>query len=189
MALTKGRLTIASTGDYRDFSLNPDELNDNKGWASSDQGIAGISDPALQGGHGTVRKITFVLRLDADVGYRGRGRPGGSEYFSAWREGKEIQNSTPYDITDEAAWYRQFVYTEGNARLGEMDASPPVLLFSFGRMYQGLRCKLLQADLKITTWDQNLTPVRGDLNVTLRQVISESINRSDIYNSSRNRVF
>lgn len=187
MGLTKGRLTIASTGDYREFSLNPSKIKDTKGWASSDQGIAGISDPAFQGGHGTVRKISFTLRLDADVGYRGT-RQGGSDLFAAWREGREVQGK-PYDITDEVAWYRQFVYTEGDARLGEIDAAPPVLLFSFGPMYQGLRCKLLDADYEILTWDQNLKPVRADLNVTLRQVITESVNRSDIYNSSRNRVF
>lgn len=185
--LFKGSFTSALTGDFRSFSLNPSEIKDNKGHVLADTNVPGISDPLLQSGHGTKRVISFTLRLDADVGYRDRRKQNGSNDPAA-EDINEVRG-LPFSIKDEINWYRSFLYTEGNARLGEDEAQTPVILFDYGELYSALRVKMTKCNCTITAFTNDLRPLRADVEIDLEQVIRQSVNRSSIYISGPRSIF
>lgn len=168
--ITKGRLTERETGRYREFSLNPAEISDSAGANYGKHTIPGMSAAAKQFGSGKDRTISFTLRLDGDIGKR------------------EIRATLPnginQDVSEELLWYRQFVYGRPNAR-SQTGLAPAVLLFSFGRMYQGVPVVMTQCDARIVEWTKTLDPKRVDLALTFEEVLLRDVGASDIYNVSR----
>lgn len=170
----KGRFTDERSGEWRAFSLNPNDIRDTKGFNAASEEIPGISHPHEQDGAGTERLISFTLRLDGEVGRRER---------------PSNDKDNPQNIADEIRWYRSFIYTEGNARLGLPGSTRPILLFTFGSFFPGVRCKMRQANVHVLQWDAKLNPVRADLDIVLVEQVQFSISRSQIWDPSSNRGF
>jgi len=179
-SFNKGRFTIESSGDSRAFSLNPNDIKDTKGMGYASFDVPGISHPILQAGSGSERVISFTLRLDGDVGYRGIRRA---------QRRVRTRNLVGHSVIDEILWYRQFVYTEGNARLGLPGAQPEVILFSFGTLYQGTRCVMRRCDYAGLQWSSTLEPTRGDLTIELVEKILSTVLRSSIWAAGTNQGF
>ncbi len=190
-SVAKGRFTIRDSREYREFTLNPSSIQDTKSYGYPDFVIPGISHPVTQAGSGSARMISFPLRLDSDVGYRVQRRLAASEQETDPLGGDPLQSNQGlrHDLTDEINWYRQFLYPEGNARLGSPDSLPSVLLFTFGPMYQGLPCVMTQCNVTISQWSPDLAPMRADLQIQLKEKILFTVSRSSVYSSSQNTVF
>lgn len=190
--VVKGRFTRLLDGDYRSFSLNPNALSDTHGYEYPSARVGGSSHPAIQAGSGKARMITFTLRLDADIGYRLKRRNQNNtgvekDLGTYGRENAAL--GQVMSVADEIAWYEHFTYPVGNARLGEKDAQPPMLLFSFGPRYAGLPCVMLDCGVSVLQWSHTLNPVRADLAIKLEYRMTRRVTADDIYSSARNRNF
>jgi len=192
-SVTKGRFTIESTGDFREFSLNPNTVTDDKGANYPEAIVPGLSEPIIQYGHGTRRGINFILRLDADVGYRVKRQ----QQKNAAGSGDDIGLNTrapdilgvPLTVLDEMRWYQSMLYPQGQARLGEVNAHPPILLFTLGDMYQGLRVVMARCKIVARQFTPKMRPSRADASIQLTRKIDRSVLRDEIYDPGRNRVF
>lgn len=190
--VVKGRFTRLMDGDYRSFSLNPNDLSDTHGYNYPKATVGGASHPMIQAGSGKSRIITFTLRLDADIGYRLKRRNQNNTGVTKDRGGYGRENAAlgqVMSVADELAWYEHFTYPVGNARLGEQDAFPPVLLFSFGERYQGTPCVMLDHKANVLQWSPTLSPVRADISLTLEYKMIRRVIADNIYLPSRNRNF
>ena len=188
----KGRLTVLRTGESRDFSLNPNDINDTKDNNFPSFQVPGISNPIYNYGSGGDRDISFTLRLDGDVGKRLKRRTASIEAVQQIARGEEVSDQNAdisLSINDEIAWYEQFEYSEGNARLGLPEAQVDILLFTFGVRYRGVRVFMARCHKRIMQWTPRLDPTRADLEITLRHIPSRSVRRSEIYDRDRNRGF
>lgn len=174
MPVTKGRFTSLLTGDFRSFSLNPSTLSDDKSREYGSADIASISDPPISDGRGGERTISFVLRLDSDVGYRDR-RAGGQE--------------SPGHVSDEIRWYRQFLYSEARTAFGDEASQVETILFTLGNFYQGVRCKMVNCGLSIIQQREDGSPTRADLAITLREQPTTNVDRRTIYDPSVHKGF
>lgn len=187
--VTKGRLTDYLTGTFREFSLNPSEIQDTRGVTFASSPVPGISHPASQGGSGSERSITFTLRLDGEVGYRDRRRIRAVNNALNEAGGASRESEIPLDISDELNWYRHFTYAEGNATLGSPRSMFPLVIFTFGTFYQGVLCELRQCDISILQLTPRLEPMRADVAITLVEKVFFTVSRSSVWDPNVNRNF
>jgi len=187
LQVTKGRLTRIITGEYREFSLNPNDLSFTVGYNYPDTGIPGGSHPVTQAGGGKAAPIRFTLRLDADIGYRHRRRFSGNQPNSRSLRGERTQEDGSQwgelSVQDEMNWYLSMVVPGGNnARLGDPDSVPYVLLFTFGSLFRGTRVVVTDIGVKVLQLTPELKPMRADLAMNLKVAPTVSIRRADVYN-------
>ncbi len=171
--VTKGRLTDYRSGTFKEFSINPSSIKEGRSIEIEKMLPPGMSHSVLQPGGGQSKPISFTLFLDADIGYRARRRA----------------QPVPMDISEEIAWYESHTFPEGGARLGDPDSSFPLLLFTFGKRYQGVMVLMAECTIEITKLTPELTPMSAKLDITLERYVRESQNRSSIYNPGSSRIF
>lgn len=174
--LVHGRLTLLATGAYREFTYNPSQIKDGHGYDFPSMKIPGISNPLLQGGAGTDRDFSFSLDLDGERGYKRRRSADGS-------------TGPSFDISDELNWYLHLTYPEGAATLGEPDSHPPIVLFTFGPFYRAVPCVVPKVDFTLKQFLPDLTPVKAEVSISLKQKITGSVARSSIYNPGTARNY
>lgn len=174
---TKGHFSIAESGEMYRFMFNPNEMNDQHSVNYARQGVPGVSHPIIQFASGGERTISFELWLDGD---RGRTRRGA---INSLRSADTRENSlTIQDDLDFLYSLTLPVETEGRIF---SDVHPPVILFTFGTMFEAMPCVLTSAPHKITKWDSRMNPIRGTVGITLEQKVSRSVKRDTVFVSGR----
>jgi len=175
-AVTKGRITIVATGEFREFTYNPRTIKGNHGFEFPSMKIPGGSVPLLQGGAGKDLPIKFTLELDGERGYLNRRRGAGNENLTL-------------DISDELNWYLAMTYSEGGGLFGDPNSLPPVVLFTFGPFFRGVPCVVEDVDYEIKSFTGTLAPRRADVSISLKQRVTSSPDRSNVYSTARSRNF
>jgi hypothetical protein len=180
----KGRLTVYRTGESRDFSINPSDIEDNKGFNFERITIPGNSQPMLQVGSGAERIISFTLNLDS-LKQSTNKSTGSKDIDYALSAVDQLITGSQYSVVaDEISWYRQFVYTGGNSFIGDRETAVDTLMFSYGELYKGLLVVMRKCDVKIIKMSPKLRPMQASIKIELEQYISKSISRSEIYEKS-----
>lgn len=164
--VVRGRLTIPSVGEYREFMYNPDKLSDGKesGWA--EQKIPGASHPVMGFAAGGARKINFTLFIDGDRGRYDRSEPRPADIGIG--------------IQDQIAWYQSFLYPVAYRTFLE-NLAPYTCLFTMGVMYRSLPVVVWAAGpVQVEHWIPDMTPVRARIPIELREIVRQSQTRDDI---------
>lgn len=167
-SVTRGRLTVLSTGDSRSFQFNPNEVTDDKGvnWGTLD--VPGASHPIYQYGTGGERIISFELYLDGDRGRYGRAEFPPSEYLDL-------------SIQSEINFYRSLVYPSQYDSQDFAAVYPYMLSLSMGNYFKALPCIIKSPPtVKITYWTPKMDPVRATVSMSLSEVVSRSQTSAEV---------
>lgn len=169
----KGFLSIL-IGQYaatKTFMFNPPEMGDTKGTSWGSLEVPGASHPIQQFGAGGERIISFTLFVDGD-----RGNLGARKINTAIG-GDPSQ--IPLDVSKELLTYRSLVYPQ---QTGATFANvfPPLVIFTFGPLYPGIRCLVKKADFKVVYWTPKLEPVRATIDMVLSEVPTTSVSMLDV---------
>jgi hypothetical protein len=166
----RGRITNARTTESLEFLYNPTSINEKLGATYVSDDIPGGSDPLLTFASGKAKVVTFSLQLCGESSLR--------------RRGKQITNDalrgfdpkvTPYDITGEIEFFKQFCYpTDPNVQQ-RANGGPDRLLLSFGRVFQAVPCLLEDLDVDMTEFTPDLDPSRAVLKLTLKRYVTETV--------------
>jgi len=143
--VTKGRITIPGRMEHRNFLINPHEIEASKttGWEVGQ--LPGASHPIYQYGAGGERTWSLTLYLDA------------------------IQNRIFYngqlDLTYEINWYRSLGYPVVGSTAESV--APPVVLFTFGLMFQTTPCVVKSVKETLNYFSPDLRILRAKIDLTM----------------------
>lgn len=167
----RGSFTVLANGKTtkRFIMFNPNTVDDDKGinWGTVE--VPGSSHPVYHYGSGGERIISFELWIDGDRGRFGR---------------EQTRDTSSLSIKDELAWYRSLVYPVGYGG-DALDVSAPIVLFTFGELYNNVRCIVKKAPWKVEHWVPGLTgptPVRARIPIQLAEVPTQSQVREQVLN-------
>ena len=189
-SVVKGWFSIVATGEKVPFVFNPPIIRDQQGVSFPDQSVPGMSHPVTQYAGGGPRLISFELYLDGDRGHLGRTGTGELQNHSTYKtkpqlrprqSNFEVPGAPSKSIQAELEFYRSLRYpahTEGD---GMAQISPHLILFTFGPLFDAVPCCVMQMDIEVTYWNINLEPVRAELKVMLKEVVSRSVSRSSVF--------
>ena len=189
----KGSFSIPSTGERLLFMFNPPSIRDRQGISYPDQVVPGMSHPVTQYAGGGPRLITFELYLDGDRGNVGRDQNGRLQNHAGPEATTESQrfrsnlsqpNAPSKSIKAELDFYRSLRYPAAVDGNGLADIHPPIVVFSFGPLFQSVPCVVMQADPEIIYWNLNLEPIRANIEIVLKEIVPSSVPRSEVF--SRN---
>ena len=191
--VVKGWFSIVATGERVPFMFNPPTIRDQQSVSFPDQSVPGMSHPVIQYAGGGPRLISFELYLDGDRGHLGRTGAGELQNHSTYKprpqlrprqSNFEVPGAPSKNIQAELEFYRSLRYpahTEGD---GMAQISPHLVLFTFGPLFDAVPCCVMQMDIEVTYWNINLEPVRAELKVMLKEVVSRSVARSSVFSSA-----
>lgn len=171
-AVIKGSFKVlrGNSAVSRKFMFNPNDFNDTHPPTYGSLQVPGASHPQYQYGAGGERLISFDLYLDGD-----RGRA------NQRQKGVSTDSGIPLNVMDELFFYRGLVFP---LVYGDTFANvfPPLVLFSFGPVYNNVRVIVKKADWKITYWTPKLEPVRAIVQIVLGESPTKSQTQDDIWN-------
>ena len=162
--VVKGKFTVLTggVGFTKTLMFNPPEVDDSHPPIYGSIEVPGASHPVYQYGAGGERLITFNLYVDGD-----RGRIGGA----GTRQGPQAGT---LDISNEVLFYRALVapsnYTQTFANV-----FPPLVIFTMGSFYNGVRCLVKKADPKFTYFTPKMEPVRAMISIILAEQVDTSV--------------
>lgn len=189
----KGSFSIPATGERLLFMFNPPSIRDRQGISYPDQVVPGMSHPVTQYAGGGPRLITFELYLDGDRGNLGRDQSGRLQNHATpdsttqsqrkIRSNLEVPGAPSKSIQSEIEFYQSLRYPAQTHGDGLPQIHPHRVLFSFGPLYQGVECVIMQVDPDIIYWSANLEPIRANLEIVLKEVTTRSIQRSEVFST------
>jgi len=155
---TRGHITVPDRGLSQGFMFNPANVSDNKGVNYGTVNVPGASHPVYQYGSGGERIISFQIYLDGDRG----------------RFGREETGRQTLSIRNDINFYQSLLYPAEFDTLGFEAVYPPIVLFTFGPMFNNIPCIVKAAPYTVTYWTPGLEPVRATINLTLGEQVEES---------------
>jgi len=143
-------LVDAVTRERMAFQYNPNEIVDSKSTSYATLVVPGMSHPRYQFVAGDARKISFTVTI-----YQG-------------------------DVNSQVAWLQALLYPTHGA--GRLQQAPHQVLFFFGELYPGTPCLVreVRAHYGYLFDPATLLPQRADVEVTLEEVVAQSVNASEV---------
>lgn len=169
--VTKGRFSLPDTGEVYQFMLNPEVIKDKHKVTYSDQQVPGISHPTTQYAAGGARIVSFSLYLDGDLGRRY------SKASNSLRTGK----GDSIDVADDIAFLRSLQFPIRRDSQVFTDVRPPIVIFSYGVLYEGMQCVVKINDIDHKKLTQDLRPIRSVVSLELQEIVSQGMERSQIF--------
>ena len=153
MAQTKALtayLVDAVTRERLAFQYNPNDIVDGKSASYATMVVPGMSHPRYQFVSGDARKISFTATF-----YQ-----------------KDVKNNV--------AWLQSLLYPTHD--IGMLKQAPHQVLFFFGELYPGTPCLVreVRAHYSYLFDPVTLLPKRADVEVTLEEVVAQSVNASEV---------
>jgi len=143
-------LVDAITRERLAFQYNPNDIVDSKSTTYATLVVPGMSHPRYQFVAGDARKISFTV-----VFYQ-------------------------KDVKKQVAWLQSLLYpTHAGSMLKQ---APHQVLFFFGELYPGTPCLVreVRAHYSYLFDPATLLPQRADVEVTLEEVVAQSVNASEV---------
>ena len=146
----KGYLVDADTGERLEFQYNPNNISDEKSTSYAAIKIPGMSHPRYQYIAGEPRRIVFKIELFKD------------------------------SVKQKVDWLRSLQYPEHAGSM--LRNAPHRVVLIFGDLYPGVTCVVRMVKARyFGLFDQtNLTPQRAEVDITLEEVVDQSINGSEM---------
>ncbi len=146
----KGYLVDADTGDRLEFQYNPNNISDEKSTSYAAVKIPGMSHPRYQYVAGEPRRIVFKVEL-----------------FKA-------------SVKQKVDWLRSLQYPEHAGSM--LKSAPHRVVLIFGDLYPGVTCIVRMVKARyFGLFDQtNLAPQRAEVDITLEEVVDQSVNWSEV---------
>lgn len=188
----RGRFTNYRTGVFIEFLYNPDRITDRKGVNLIVDPIPGQSDALVRFASGRENNISFTLKLCGESSLRRRG----INFLNGAVAEKPVSvATTTYSIAGEIEWFRSFehpvdpelplraAFSTSSSRLKSDDrfGGPDLVVFTFGRLYQGVLCAVESVDVDIHEFSPELDPTKADLSIALKRVVTENRFAHTIY--------
>jgi len=146
----KGYLVDAETNERLEFQYNPSAITDEKSTSYAAIKIPGMSHPRYQYVSGEPRRISFKIELFKE------------------------------DVKQKALWLQSLQYPEHSGSM--MKNAPHRVILIFGDLYPGVTCIVKQVKVRFfSLFDQeNLKPLRAEVDISLEEYVDESINFSEV---------
>ena len=153
MAQTKALtayLVDAVTRERLAFQYNPNDIVDGKSASYATMLVPGMSHPRYQFVAGDARKISFTATF--------------------YQQG----------VKENVAWLQSLLYPTHD--IGMLKQAPHQVLFFFGELYPGTPCLVreVRAHYSYLFDPVTLLPKRADVEVTLEEVVVQSVNASEV---------
>lgn len=175
----RGRMTNFRTGRFLTFVYNPPSIEEKKSANLVIDAIPGDGDPLVRWASGGPNHIRMDLNVDGD----GRLRRGGAQLFNGAKGVNEFpisDASKTYSIAGEIEFFEQFLHpVSQNVRGGT--GAPDDIIFTMGRRYQGVRCTMVDVDIRIIEFDSELNPSKAHIKIAMVRRNIRSRTSGDIW--------
>lgn len=166
----RGRITNYRTGNFVEFHHNPNRITKKKGTTLSVDQLPGQSDPLVRFASGNLETIDFVLDLCGES----RLRRFGAQLFNGAVPEFPIEDADEsYSVAGEIEFWESFQHPVDPAIAAARFAEPDQVVFTFGRMFQGVLCAVQDLEVEPFEFDPELSPTKAQVKVKLARIVTK----------------
>lgn len=173
--IRRARFSNYRTGLSQEVMYNPTKIKENKGANLIITPIPGLADPMVDWASGKVSSIAMKLRFDGEIRLHRRGQPG-AQLLNGAKGIAEIpldRAGETYSIAGEIEFFEQFDFPVQQGMASGQRGEPDLLVFTWGRRYQGVLCQMQNLSIDIYEWSPAGDPVKAELTFALvRKVLT-----------------